>query len=146
LELDAVIRKNKQLMKLFIDRKPSLLTWLMKYKIDINDKEFVLRKSGVHPIEIEDTDELHIYVNLRNYYSGETEIRTVKANDTIEISPSYNKNLMLFLFFLTLITFILGIVITEIKIVGWIPGMIFLGVQFYYFHIRSTEFFKISIR
>lgn len=133
-------------MKLFIERKPSLMTWLMKYKIDINGKEFVLRKSGIHPIEVEDTDVLCISVNFRNYYSGETEICNVKANDTIEIRPSYNKNVMLFLFLFTLTTLTLGITITVMKIVGSVALMVFLGAQMYYFHIRSTEFFKISIQ
>lgn len=49
-------------MELFIDRKPALLTWLMKYKVDINGKAFVLRKSGVQPIEVEDSDVLYISV------------------------------------------------------------------------------------
>lgn len=133
-------------MKLFIERKPSLMTWLMKYKIEINGKEFVLCKSGVHPIEVEDSDVLYISVNFRNYYSGEAEISNVKANDTIEISPSYNKNVMLFLFLITLITLTFGLWITEMKIVGTVALMIFLGAQIYYFHIRSTEFFKISIK
>lgn len=133
-------------MKLFIDRKPSMLTWLMKYKIDINGKEFVLHKSGIHPIEVEDTEVLYIYVNLRNYYSGETELCNVKPNDIIEISPSYNKNVMLFLFLLALLTLIFGLWITEIKIVGTVALLVFLGAQIYYFHIRSSEFFKISFQ
>ena len=123
-----------------------MITWLMKYRININGKEFVIDKTGTYPIEVEDTDVLNISVNLRNYYSGETEICNVKANDTIEIKPSYNKNLMLFLFLLTFITLLSGIVITEMKIIGWVPLMIFLGAQIYYFHIRSTEFFMISIQ
>ena len=133
-------------MKLFIERKPSLLTCLMKYRVVINGKEFLLRKSGVHPIEIEDSDELFISVNLRNYYSGETEICNVKANDIIEIRPSYNKNLMLLLFSISLITLLFGIISTVMKIVGLVALMVFLGAQIYYFHIRSTEFFKISIQ
>lgn len=133
-------------MKLFIERKPSLLTWLMKYKIDINGQEFECRKSGIHSIEVEDTDVLNVSVNFRNYYSGRTEICNVKANDTIEIRPSYNKSMMLFLFLSALITLSVGIVIPEMKIFGTVALLVFLGAQIYYFHIRSTEFFEISIQ
>ena len=133
-------------MKIFIERKPDLLTWLMKYKVDINGKKFVLRKNGIHSFEVEDTNVLLISVNLRNYYSGEAEICNVKANDVIEIKPSYNRTVMLLLFLLTLITFISGLLIPEMKIAGTVALMVFLGVQIYYFHIRSTEFFKISIQ
>ncbi|MFA5971224.1 MAG: hypothetical protein WC780_02640 [Lentimicrobiaceae bacterium] len=132
-------------MKLFLERKPAMITWLMKYRIDINGKEVVLKKSGFYPIEVEDTDVLNILVCMRNYYSGETEISNIKANDKIEIRPSYNQKLYLFSLVLALGGFFYGL-ITEKKIPGTIALLVFLGVQIYYFHIRSTEFFNISIQ
>ena len=132
-------------MKLFIERKPALITLLMKYRIDINGKEFVLSKKGIYPIEVEDAEVMNISVSMRNYYSGETEIRNVKANDTIEIRTSFNKKVYLFTFVLALSGFIYGL-ITEKKIPGTVALLVFLGVQIYYFHIRNDEFFHIGIQ
>jgi len=132
-------------MKLFLERKPALITWLMKYRIDINGKEFVLSKKGIYPIEVEDAEVLNISVSMRNYYSGETEIRNLKANDTIEIRTSFNKKVYLFTFVLALSGLIYGL-ITEKKIPGTVALLVFLGVQVYYFHIRSDEFFHIGIQ
>jgi hypothetical protein len=139
-----LIFKKEKAMKLFIDRKSTLITWMMKYRIDINGQEFECRKSGIHSVEVEETDVLYISVKIRNYYSGETEICNVKANDTIAIRPSYNKKLYLFTLVLALCSLIYGM-ITENRIPGTIALLIFLGVQIYYFHIRDDEFFHVSI-
>jgi hypothetical protein len=117
----------------------------MKYKIDINGKEFVLGKTGIYPILLDDADVLDISVRVRNYYSGESVISKVKANDRIVISPAYNKKVYLVSFLLALCGLAYGM-ITEKRIPGTLALLLFLGVQIYYFNIRSAEFFQISVK
>lgn len=132
-------------MKLMLERKPALMTWLLKYKIDINGKKFVIGKAGIYHIVVEDADGLKISVSIRNYYTGTAEINNVKENDLIVIKPALNKKLLLFTFLLALSAFIYGM-ITEKRILEWVTLLVFLGVQFYYFDLRSDKFFQIFVR
>lgn len=132
-------------MKVMLERKPALMTWLLKYKIEINGKEFVLRKAGIYPIVVEDADGLNISVSVRNYYTGTAEINNVKEDDLIVIKLALNKKLLLFTFLLAFSTFIYGM-ITGKRILEWVTLLVFLGVQFYYFDLRSDKFFQIYIR
>lgn len=132
-------------MKIKIIRPFYLSTLFWKYKVDINNNVFIIKKTGETVVELDYSPTLIIKVSYSNYFTSQLTIDDTSKCTEIEIQSSISNNSSVFYLLLMAAILIISL-FTENNIYLYTGIMIYSMLGLYFFDLLRKKFFNIIFR
>ena len=129
-------------MKIKIKRPFYLATLFWKYRVEINDNVFIIKKTGDTYVELEDSPVLNIKVSYSSYFKSHLTIDDSSNCNEIEIRSSIsNKSVVLCL--LTMVAILIISLFTGNNLYLYIGIVIYSLLGLVFFDLSRKNFFRI---
>ena len=129
-------------MKIRIKRPFYLLTLFWKYKVEINNKIFIIKDTGDTFIELEDSPNLNIKVSYNNYFKSQLTVDYTSNCKGIEIRSSIS-NVSVVICLLTMVAILIISLYTGNYLYLYIGIVIYSLLGLVFIDLFRKNFFRI---